>query len=132
MRTCKILFFAVLSFFAMTMCSQAEVKDVSFRYGRGFDGKDFDQFDIAVSMALPWQRSLNSGWLTHFDVEGILGVLTLDGDTAVKPSVMSNVLVTSPAGKLDVIAGIGMGVMLGETKFSDDHDLGGPFFSRGR
>ena len=45
---------------------------------------------------------------------------------------MSNVLVTSPAGKLDVIAGIGMGVMLGDTKFSDDHDLGGPFFFQGQ
>lgn len=133
MRGSGALVLVGLLFCGMPDCSQAEViKDVSFRYGRGFNGSDFDQFDIALSTALPWRKTFDSGWLMHSGVEGIMGVLTWDGDTAVKPSVMANLLITSATGKLDMIAGMGMGVMLGDTEFSDDHNLGGPIFFQGQ
>jgi len=131
MRTYMFLVLSSLLLAGIPISSQAEVKDVNFRYGRGFSGDEFDQFDIAMSMPLEWQKDLGSGWLMHSDLEGILGVLTWDNDTALKLSVMPNLLMTSPSGKLELIAGIGMGVMLGETEFGNDHDLGGPFFLQG-
>jgi hypothetical protein len=75
------------------------------------------------------------GWVLHSEVDGILSVLTWNGDTAVKPSVMPSLVLSSPAGQVDLIAGVGVGWMFGETDFGDDgdqHDLGGPFFLQGQ
>lgn len=122
----------VLALLLVAGISQAQLASVGLRYGHGFGGEDFDQYDLSVSMALPWQRSYDSGWLLHADVEGLIGVLTLDGDTAVKPSIMPSLILTSPGKRIDFLAGLGFGVMLGDTEFSDDHDLGGPFFLQGQ
>lgn len=132
MGSFRVVVMVVLSFIILSEVAQAEINDVSFRYGRGFDGKDFDQFDLVVSMSLPWEKPLDNGWLMHSTIEGILGVLTWDGDTAVKPSVMPNLVFTSPGGKLDLVGGLGMGVMIGDTEFNDDHNLGGEFFLQGQ
>lgn len=136
MKNMKILKVCVASSLLLLLLSSisqaAAVSDVSFRYGKGFRGTDFDQFDLAASMDLPWQTTFDSGWVIRSQVEGILGVLTWDGDTAVKPSVMPDLVITSPGGRVDLIAGLGCGVMIGDTEFSDDHDLGGPFFLQGQ
>lgn len=110
----------------------AETTSVGLRYGKGFRGTDFDQYDLVVSRDFSWQKSCPYGWRMRSDIEGILSVLTWDGDTAIKPSVMPNLILSSPGKKVDLIAGIGLGVMIGDTEFSDDHDLGGAFFFQGQ
>ena len=112
--------------------SWAEPGSVGVRYGKGIRGKGYDQFDLYASKDLSWQRSWPDSWLLRSDVEGILGVLTWDGDTAVKPSLMSNLILSSPGKKVEFVAGIGLGVMFGDRYLSDDHDLGGPFFLQGQ
>ncbi len=127
----------IFSIIALSICfattaSSFELASVGVRYGQGFRGTDFDQYDISATMDLPWQKECPYNWLLHSDIEGILSVLTWDGDTAVKPSVMPNLILSTPGGMVDFIAGLGLGVMFGDTEFDGDHDLGGAFFFQGQ
>lgn len=117
--------------FAVT-ASSFELSSAALRYGKGFRGTDFDQYDLSATMDLPWQKKCAGDWLLHADVEGILSLLTWSGDTAVKPSIMPNLIISTPEGLIDFIAGLGLGVMLGDTEFDGDHDLGGAFFFQGQ
>jgi len=133
LRGAGIVMAAAVWLFLSAGVAGAELEDIGFRYGHGFDGNEFDQFDLFLTMDLPWQKTFAGGWMLRSDIEGILGVLTWDGDTAVKPSVMPNLVLTTPGKKVDFIAGLGLGVMIGDTEFDDDeHDLGGPFFFQGQ
>jgi len=132
LRRAGIALMAVAMFSLVANTSHAALDNVGFRYGHGFDGKEFDQFDLFLTMDLPWQKTFDGGWMLRSNIEGILGVLTWDGDTAVKPSIMPNLVLTTPGKKVDFIAGLGLGVMIGDTEFDDDHDLGGAFFLQGQ
>lgn len=128
------LFFTLL-FCLMASVSWAELSRVGLRYGKGFLDSDFDQYDLYVSMDLPWQTEAPLGWMLRSEIDGILSVLTWDGDTAVKPSIMPSLVLSSPGRKVDIIAGMGLGWMFGATDFGDGSDrseLGGPFFLQGQ
>ena len=116
-------------FFCITATtSWAELASVGIGYGKGFRGTDFKQLNLQFSVDLPLHRLNRNSWVLRSDIEGILSVLTWGDDTAFKPSIMPNIILSSPGGKLDLLAGIGFGYMIGETTFGGDHDLGGPFF----
>lgn len=124
-----------LSFSLMSNTAQAELSRVGLRYGKSFQDTDFYQYDLFVSMGLPWQTEVPWGWVLRSEVDGLLSVLTWDGDTAVKPSIMPNLVLSSPGRRVDLIAGLGAGYMFGETDFgdiSDQQNLGGPFFLQGQ
>lgn len=116
-------------FFCMTATtSWAELSSVGIGYGQSFRGTGFEQYNLQFSMDQPSHKVFSNSWGLRSDLEVVLSILTWDGDTAFKPSVMRNIILSSPRGKVDLLAGIGVGVMFGDTVFSDDHDLGGPFF----
>lgn len=124
-----------LTFCLISNAAQAELSGVGLRYGKSFQDTDFDQYDLFVSVDLPWRMEFSRGWMLHSEIEGILSALTWDGDTAVKPSVMPNLILSSPGGKVDILAGFGFGYMFGGTDFGDGGDqqnLGGPFFVQGQ
>lgn len=131
-RMCSIVS-TIISLCLLPTISPAEVTDVGLRYGRSFGDTDFEQYDLSASLDLPWRKTYSSNWLLRTGLEGMASVLTWDGDTAFKPSLMTNLLLSSPGGRVDFIVGLGLGVMIGDTEFDDgDHDLGGPFFLQGQ
>lgn len=112
--------------------TEIRIKDLSFRYGYSLKDDEFDQYDAAITVPLSWQKQYASGWLLHSNMEGILSLLTWSGDTAVKPSIMPNLVLTTPNKKVDFLAGLGLGVMIGDTEFGEDEDLGARSFFKAR
>ena len=130
----QLLCLAVLGFFTAPVMSRAEMPSVGLYYGRGLGETDFNQYDLHVALPLHWQKSFSSQWVIHSDIEAIVSVLEHE-ETAFKPSLMVNMIFSSPGNKVDIIAGLGAGFMIGDTLFKDDesyHDLGGPFFMQGQ
>lgn len=130
-----LLIVLTVTFCLLSNAAQADLSKVGLRYGKGFQDADFDQYDLFVSMELPWRTEVSSGWVLRSEIDVFLSALTWDGDTAVKPSVMPNLVLSTPGGRVDIIAGLGVGYMFGETDFGDDSDqqnLGGPFFLQGQ
>jgi hypothetical protein len=83
---------------------------------------------MSFTKDLDYSKKIGDQWTLRSDIEGVVGVLSWDGDIAVKPSVMSNLILSTPVRKVDIVAGVGFGVMFGDKVFNDDHDLGGAFF----
>jgi hypothetical protein len=124
----------LLGFCLLPAGSGAAETSFGLPYGRGFGDKEFNQYDLHLNLALPWEKSLSSGWRMHGDLETILSLLELE-EQAFKPSLMSNLVLSSPEGKVDVFFGVGFGAMFGETEFpaeDETFNLGGAFFLQGQ
>lgn len=127
-----LLLVGITLFVPKLAMTEIRIKDLSFRYGYSLKDDEFDQYDAAITVPLSWQKQYASGWLLHSNMEGILSLLTWSGDTAVKPSIMPNLVLTTPNKKVDFLAGLGLGVMIGDTEFGEDEDLGARSFFKAR
>lgn len=130
-RICFVFAVAVFVCAGPSGSGAADVSSLSLRYGNGFGGTDFHQVDLACSFPVLLQPH-SEDWALSAEVEGIFSVLTLGGESVYKPSVMPNLILSSPGRRVDYLLGIGAGVMFGDTDFNNEHSLGGPFFLQGQ
>ncbi len=130
MNTSKILSISLLLIFLGGSSSFAEMStQLGFGYGKDYrDDVDLAQYEVFWRQPLSYTTTLGENWNVSTGVEFGTALIRESGSDNVgtaRFSVMPQVML-SPNDMVNFIVGIGPGLMIGETEFTD-HDLGGFF-----
>lgn len=92
----------------------------------GGNNGDFEQYDIFGSFKLPWGTDLGDGWQLETGLDVTLAIQDGEGESGGKGSVAGEVYFFSPARKVSLIAGLGVGLL--EKEVYGEIDYAGPVF----
>lgn len=130
MATVKIFFLSLALVVVAAPLSFAEMSSqLGVGYGAEFkENTDLEQYEIFWRQPLPYKTTLGDSWNVATDIEVAAALLRENGsdsDETGRFSVMPQVIF-SPHAMVNFIVGLGVGFMVGETKFVDQN-LGGSF-----
>ena len=87
--------------------------------------EEFEEYDVAVNFALPWQSYSTSGWGRGSRLMASVGILRGAGEDALVVSLVPELTLGSEDGRFTLDLGIG-GALFSRSRFGAQ-DYGGPF-----
>ena len=87
--------------------------------------EEFEEYDLAVNLRLPWQRDFGSRWRLGSRLMSSAGILRGGGDSGLVASVIPELTIGSEDERFIVDMGVGL-AYLSRSRFGTQ-DFGGPF-----
>ena len=130
MNTIQHIFLhSIVLSWAVLAAMPATSRELGAAYGREFqENTDIEHYEIFFREPLPFERQFESGFRVLSAVEigaALIREAQSDTDEGGRFSVMPQ-LIFSPHPNVNLVAGIGVGFMVGNFEFTE-HDLGGAF-----
>jgi hypothetical protein len=86
---------------------------------------DFESFEVFGNYGLPWSWRTPFEWILGTGINGSVGVLIQEGDTALLATLGPVISISSPGGRVTIDTGGGF-ALISEQKVGN-HSFGGPF-----
>ena len=124
-----IILHSIVLSWALLAAMPATSRELGAAYGREFrENTDIEQYEIFFREPLSFQREFESGFRVLSAVEigaALIREVDSDKDEGGRFSAMPQ-LILSPHPNVNLVAGLGVGFMVGNFEFTK-HDLGGEF-----